>query len=82
MEEFLYDTFKKVVGSQKKNNSIMTLRQKCNNPFVDYRNSGTGFHGGLKMSNSMPFKFPAQHTQYRTLSHGLTTDGSAGSLYL
>ena len=22
----------------------MALKQKCNNPFVDYRNSGTGFH--------------------------------------
>ena len=27
----------------------MALKQKCNNPFVDYRNSGTGFHVGLKM---------------------------------
>ena len=55
VEEFLYDTSKSsqqtAVSSQKKN-SIIALKLKCNNPSVDYRNSGTGFHVRPKILNA------------------------------
>jgi hypothetical protein len=44
VKEFLYDTSKKEFRVQRldKKNNMAALKQKCNKPFVDYRNSGTG----------------------------------------
>jgi len=41
-----------LVSSQGKKNNLIALKQKCNDPSVDYRNSVTGFHAWLKMLNA------------------------------
>jgi len=51
VEAFLYDTSEKELGFRSMKLKLrihhVCPEEKCNMPFVDYRNSGTGLHVGM-----------------------------------